>query len=383
MTIVSYAQNFEDVMLWRALKDVKNGFYIDVGANHPLFDSVTKLFYQNGWSGINIEPEFEFCKLLQEDRPHDLNLNMAISSQVGSIDFHVSSKRGWSTTDKKCSINLKDKNSFSETRSVKAISLNKLCEDYHVNEINFLKVDVEGAEKDVLESFSFDKIRPWICVIEATKPTLQIDVSIEWENILIESRYIFAYFDGVNKYYISEEKQELLKHFQYPPNVFDKFILHSQKEGLERINELQKELKELKEKNIENSINQLSVKEIMEEIKDKVKQNKEFKFKKTYEYSDFTKYHDIDFIEKLYKAILKREPNIKELQYYLELLKGGKKSKSNIISIVKHSKEGNDKGVEILGSKKRYIYTIVSSLPLIGYIFKFLITSTSKRKDKV
>ena len=57
MSIVSYSQNFEDVMLWRALKDVENGFYIDVGANHPAIDSVTKLFYENGWSGINIEPE--------------------------------------------------------------------------------------------------------------------------------------------------------------------------------------------------------------------------------------------------------------------------------------------------------------------------------------
>ena len=71
MTFISYSQNFEDVMLWRALKHIKNGFYIDVGANHPEEDSVTKSFYENGWSGINIEPEKEFYELLEEGRESD------------------------------------------------------------------------------------------------------------------------------------------------------------------------------------------------------------------------------------------------------------------------------------------------------------------------
>ena len=56
MTFVSYAQNFEDVLLWRALGHIKNGVYIDVGANSHVEQSVTKVFYDAGWSGINIEP---------------------------------------------------------------------------------------------------------------------------------------------------------------------------------------------------------------------------------------------------------------------------------------------------------------------------------------
>ena len=54
MSIVSYAQNFEDVMLWRALGKVENGFYIDIGAQHPVIDSVSKAFYDNGWRGIHV-----------------------------------------------------------------------------------------------------------------------------------------------------------------------------------------------------------------------------------------------------------------------------------------------------------------------------------------
>ena len=56
MTFISYAQNYEDVMLWRALQHVENGFYVDVGANDPTVDSVTKAFYDRGWRGLNIEP---------------------------------------------------------------------------------------------------------------------------------------------------------------------------------------------------------------------------------------------------------------------------------------------------------------------------------------
>jgi len=62
MTFVSYAQNYEDVMLWRALKHIENGFYIDVGAAWPSEHSVTKLFYDEGWRGINIEPNLEFSQ---------------------------------------------------------------------------------------------------------------------------------------------------------------------------------------------------------------------------------------------------------------------------------------------------------------------------------
>ena len=54
--IISYAQNFEDVLLWRALKQVRNGFYIDIGAQHPEHDSVSKLFYDHGWRGVHVEP---------------------------------------------------------------------------------------------------------------------------------------------------------------------------------------------------------------------------------------------------------------------------------------------------------------------------------------
>ncbi|HFQ62051.1 MAG TPA: FkbM family methyltransferase, partial [Epsilonproteobacteria bacterium] len=248
MGIVSYAQNFEDVMLWRALKDVKNGFYIDIGANHPSIDSVTKLFYENGWNGINCEPEKELYKLLEEERPNDINLNIAISSNLQQIEFYVSKVRGWSTTDVLSADNLKEKDSFAECKIVKAMSLDNLCKSYNIKEVHFLKIDVEGAEKDVLESFSFDKIRPWICVIEATKPTTQIDVSIEWEDILIVNKYIFAYFDGLNKYYVAEEHKNFVDILKNPPNVFDEFILANHRDAIIKASEAETKAIQAEEK---------------------------------------------------------------------------------------------------------------------------------------
>ncbi len=231
MRFISYAQNFEDVMLWRALKEVRNGFYIDVGANHPTIDSVTKAFYERGWNGINIEPEKELYDLLKGERPKDINLNIAISASVKSIEFYVSKVRGWSTTDQNISDTQKKKGTISEIRTIEAKSLDQICNEYHQDEVHFLKIDVEGAEKDVLESFSFQEVRPWILVIEATKPGTPIDISSEWESIITAHQYTFVYFDGLNKYYIADEHKELTNSFRCPPNVFDDFVMAAQVEA--------------------------------------------------------------------------------------------------------------------------------------------------------
>jgi hypothetical protein len=98
---ISYAQNFEDVMLWRALGDVANGFYVDVGAAWPREHSVTAAFYDRGWCGINIEPNLSFLNLLNEDRPRDINLNILVGEvSAEQVDFFVIQGTGLSTTNK-------------------------------------------------------------------------------------------------------------------------------------------------------------------------------------------------------------------------------------------------------------------------------------------
>ena len=77
MSITSYAQNFEDVVLWRALREVENGAYLDIGAHDPVVDSVSKAFYDAGWRGVHVEPEPEAAEKLREARPDETVLEVA------------------------------------------------------------------------------------------------------------------------------------------------------------------------------------------------------------------------------------------------------------------------------------------------------------------
>ena len=97
MSFVSYAQNFEDVMLWRALKHIHNGVYVDVGAQHPVVDSVSKAFYEHGWRGIHIEPVAAYADLLRKDRPDETVLQVALADTEGMLELNVISDTGLST----------------------------------------------------------------------------------------------------------------------------------------------------------------------------------------------------------------------------------------------------------------------------------------------
>jgi hypothetical protein len=99
MKFKSYSQNFEDVMLWRALGHVENGFYIDVGSYDPVEHSVTKAFYDRGWSGINIEPVSSRLAKFKVQRPDDINLELLISDEDRSIEFYEMKNGGLSTAD--------------------------------------------------------------------------------------------------------------------------------------------------------------------------------------------------------------------------------------------------------------------------------------------
>jgi FkbM family methyltransferase len=232
---ISYAQNFEDVLLWRALKNITNGFYIDVGANDPKIDSVTKAFYDAGWSGINIEPVDRFYKKLQNHRRRDLNLNCAVSSEVGQVTIYDVDVNGWATLDKSAADNFKLKGKTTKSYAVEARTLKDICRDCTRSQIHFLKIDVEGFELEVLKGADFTTYRPWIVVIESTKPDSQVEDYEKWEQIMIKSDYSFAFFDGLNRYYIASEHRELHSHFKCPPNCFDAFIISNHYEAEARI----------------------------------------------------------------------------------------------------------------------------------------------------
>ncbi len=223
---MSYSQNFEDVMLYRALKSVSKGFYIDVGANDPIVDSVTKAFYDRGWRGVNIDPSLKAFASLSAMRPRDVNLNLAVGDADGELVFYDVSVSGWSTLDANIAKKHRDDGVAVSERVVSVKKLLDICEEYAKGEIHFLKVDVEGAEELVFNGMEFSKFRPWIVVVEATLPNSSTLNYASWEPKILDGGYEFVYFDGLNRFYTAKERHELKDSFLIPPNVFDDFVLY-------------------------------------------------------------------------------------------------------------------------------------------------------------
>ena len=226
MTFISYAQNFEDVMLWRALKHVECGFYIDVGANDPEMDSVTKAFYDHGWRGINIEPVIQWYEKLQENRVRDINLQLAAGAEKGELAFYELPDTGLSTFEKATAERHQIEHGYTIfERIVPVETLTAICERFHMAPIHFLKIDVEGAEKNVLVGLDLSIIRPWIILVESTLPSTRLEDYTQWDPVILAANYAYVYFDGLNRFYVAQEHENLKAHFRAPPNVFDGFML--------------------------------------------------------------------------------------------------------------------------------------------------------------
>jgi FkbM family methyltransferase len=248
MQLLSYSQNNEDILLWRALKHVEKGFYIDVGANHPVDDSVTKLFYENGWSGINIEPVPEKLEELKKDRPRDINLGSLVGSNSGSIFFYeIPEDTRLSTTDEETARRHAAEYGYNvKIHQMNFESLDSICRKNNTGIIHFLKIDVEGCEGDVISSINFDFIKPWIIVVESTLPCSDEAADVSWETTLKNAEYEFVFFDGLSRYYISHFESHLKKYFTYPAGIHDSFITIKEFKKDEKIRQLESRVESLK-----------------------------------------------------------------------------------------------------------------------------------------
>jgi FkbM family methyltransferase len=227
MAIISYAQNFEDVLLNRLFPECTNGFYIDVGACYPVIHSVTKLFYERGWHGINVEPIPSLCEMLAHDRQRDINLNMGLSNREGTATFHECPKEvGSSTFSEEQAEVLRRQGYELVERSIPVTTLARICEPHAGRTINFLKIDVESHEREVLEGADWSRYRPRVVLVEATRPYTNIPSYEHWEPLLLAADYLFAFFDGLNRYYVRAEDRQLLPLLGVPANVFDQFEIY-------------------------------------------------------------------------------------------------------------------------------------------------------------
>lgn len=226
MSIVSYAQNFEDVMLWRALAHIKQGLYIDIGAQDPVIDSVSLAFHEDGWRGIHVEPTPHYAELLRQHRPGDPVIQAAVGNGPAALHFFEIENTGISTGDAAIAEQHRERGFNVHEIIVPCIPLTSIFDICAGSEIHWLKIDVEGLEKQVLSSWGDAVARPWIVVVESTLPLTQIERNEHWEAILVSYDYTPVYFDGLNRYYISNIHPELKTAFITPPNIFDGFTLN-------------------------------------------------------------------------------------------------------------------------------------------------------------
>lgn len=218
--VVSYAQNREDVLLAAFFGDLKNGLYVDIGANHPVEDSVTKYFYDRGWRGINVEPNTRLFRLLEQDRPRDINVKKGISDKSGMLTLRE--YEGWYAGLSTFSKAMQEENKAIEKYrdiEVEVTTLKDLFSQNDVKTIHFMKVDVEGYEYNVLSGNDWSKYRPQVLCVES-EHTIK-----EWGGLLKNANYKKVFFDGLNEYYVADEVSFRADQFNYIESIIGRPII--------------------------------------------------------------------------------------------------------------------------------------------------------------
>ena len=204
---ISYSQLFEDLILFCIFYDIKNGFYIDIGANDPNYISVTKAFYLRGWNGINIEPLPNKFQELVKYRKRDINIQLGVGDKKGVSNFFGNGTRATLIKDYS-----KSKSSLS---TIKIDTMKNICNKYVPKKkiVQFCKIDIEGGEKNALLGYDFENCRPNIFCIESVIPGTAIPSFDQWEYILFQNDYSFAFQYKVNRYYIDNRIKGLKERF--------------------------------------------------------------------------------------------------------------------------------------------------------------------------
>ncbi len=156
-----YSQGGEDLILAKLFKYKPNGFFIDVGANDPVELNNTYLFYKMGWTGLNFEPIPELAEKFKSKRSRDIVIPKAMSNFTGEANF-VAGIKEYQVNSSLLNVDLPKQSSIK----VKVDKLENILNELKIKEIDFISIDTEGTEVDVLEGLNLDKYRPRFILAE-------------------------------------------------------------------------------------------------------------------------------------------------------------------------------------------------------------------------
>jgi len=220
---LSYAQNLEDYHLDLVFSDQAEGTYVDVGGGHPVADNVSFWFYLKGWRGLVVEPQDGLAAIYRGVRPRDHTVSCLAGRADGEAELHVVDRlHGFSTTVREHAAGAARFGAGYATVLRPVRTLAALCAEAGLDRIDFLKIDVEGAEADVIAGMDFSRWRPRVVVVEAVAPGSMAEAWSGWEPALLAAGYRFAFFDRLNRFYVADEAAELAQRFPPEPAPWDR-----------------------------------------------------------------------------------------------------------------------------------------------------------------
>lgn len=220
---LSYAQNLEDYHLDLVFAGQDAGTYVDVGGGHPVADNVSFWFYLKGWRGLIVEPQRALADIYAHVRPRDRTACCLAGRADGEAEFHMVEKlHGFSTTVREHAAGAEKFGAGFTTMRLAVRTLSALIDEARLDRIDFLKIDVEGAEAEVLAGIDFTRHRPRVVVVEAVAPGSMQAAWDAWEPQLTANGYRFVFFDKLNRFYVAEGETELAGRFPAEPAPWDK-----------------------------------------------------------------------------------------------------------------------------------------------------------------
>ncbi len=220
---LSYAQNLEDFHLDLIFAGQREGTYVDVGGGHPVADNVSFWFYVKGWRGLIVEPQAALAEAYRHIRPRDAVYQGLAGAKDASVAFHqVDGLHGLSSMDRAAAERAQQFGAGFRTFDMPVRRLDALIAEAKLTSIDFLKIDVEGAEDQVLAGLDLSRLRPKVIVVEAVNPGNLDGTAGAWEAPILAANYRFALFDALNRFYVAEEAAaQLMPRFPKTPAGWD------------------------------------------------------------------------------------------------------------------------------------------------------------------